>query len=75
MTIDLCFQLHDCTNFFSILLVYHCKGFRNLSHIHLVHNFGNVLWKILHLELRSSNTRVLINIHHDTMVVTGILIL
>ena len=23
----LCFQLHDCTNFFSILLVYHCKGF------------------------------------------------
>ena len=75
MTVDLCFQFYNGTNFFSILLVNHRKGSGNFAYIHLIHHFRNILRQILHLELRSSDTCTLIRIHHKTVIITSILIL
>ena len=55
MTVDLCFQFYNGTNFFSIFLVDHRKGFGYFTHIHLIHYFRNILRQILHLEFRSSD--------------------
>ena len=71
MSLDAALQFHDSHHLFVLTLVGHHKGLRDVAHLHVGHHLGDILRELPHLELGVTG----LGIHHQPLVVAGILVL
>ena len=74
MTIYAVLQLNHHTDRLSAL-VDHLEGTRYLTDLHRIHHLGHLGRQVLHTETRCNAPRLYVVIRHQTLVITGILII
>jgi len=74
MSVDLVLELDNGTGGLAVTEL-HDERIRYLTHMHTVNHLTDILRQILHLELGYARSARLGTVRHQTVVVTGILIL